>query len=213
MFTNKSVIFLQELALNNNREWFNAHKAEFIEFLATPAENFANQIASELQKISGFQFEIKIFRMNRDVRFSKNKTPYHTHLRIVFSCCQPLCSPGFYFSLESDRIIWGAGLYQFTKEQLEKYQQAVINEAKGSKLEKILAAIPVQYQIVGDKYKKIPCGLNMDFPRSELLRHKDLVVFCCEFNLLQVNWEELLNSTRFHYNHLLPLFNWFAETL
>lgn len=212
MLGKEAVKFLQELAINNNREWFHAHKSEYEENLLNPAEIFSVEITRQLREISGYPLESKIFRINRDIRFSKDKTPYNTYLRIGFYYHKNPCSPGFYFSLEGTQIVYGTGLFQFDKEQLEKYQQAVINESSGQHLVSVLDTLQKKYELSYiERYKKIPCGLTEDFARSELLKNKGLALWYHDSDLSKTNWNELVTTTVEHYRRLLPLFNWLAN--
>ncbi|MEQ9315363.1 MAG: DUF2461 family protein, partial [Henriciella sp.] len=77
--------FLKTLAANNDRDWFNAHKAERDAAFTRPAAAFADAMAGEFKRLTGHDYSHKIFRLPRDVRFSKDKTPYNTHLRIAWA--------------------------------------------------------------------------------------------------------------------------------
>ena len=214
MFNHSTVEFLQQLALNNNREWFNAHKAEYQQQVLFPTQDFADKVAEQLRHISAYPLESKIFRINRDIRFSKDKTPYHAYTRVGFYYHKNPCSPGFYFSIENNQIICGAGLFQFEKAQLFQYQQAVIDDIRGAQLEKILAGLIDGYELrYIEKYKKIPCGLTTDFARSELLKNKGMALWHHQSIKLDYSWDNLAAEVLTHYKNLLPLFNWLAENL
>lgn len=214
MFNYATVEFLQKLAANNNREWFQAHKVEYQELVLYPTQSFADEITTRLREISGYPLESKIFRINRDIRFSKDKTPYHTYTRVGFYYHKNPCSPGFYFSIEPNQLVCGAGLFQFEKSQLTQYQQAVINDISGKQLETILTTLLGKYELMYiEKYKKIPCGLNADFARSELLKNKGVALWHHEQDLGNYSWDGLADKVLFHYQQLLPLFKWLADNL
>lgn len=214
MFNYSTVEFLQQLALNNNREWFNAHKAEYQEQVLLPTQDFADNMVQQLREISAYPLESKIFRINRDIRFSKDKTPYHSYTRIGFYYHKNPCSPGFYFSIENNQIICGAGLFQFDKSQLEQYQQGVIDDIRGQQLQKILAELTGRYELLYiERYKKIPCGFTAEFARSELLKNKGVALWHHQSTGSDYPWENLATEVLTHYKNLLPLFNWLAESL
>ncbi|MEO9779174.1 MAG: DUF2461 family protein [Sedimentitalea sp.] len=77
--------FLGELAANNNRAWFTAHKNRYDSELKTPATLLVDQIAHDIGRDMGLTLTPKLFRPHRDVRFSNDKTPHHTHLHMLWS--------------------------------------------------------------------------------------------------------------------------------
>ena len=90
-FPREGVQFLEDLAHNNNREWFEAHRQDYREHLLAPAQSFVIALGQELKSISSaIEYDTRtngsgsIMRIHRDVRFSKDKTPYYTYLRVVF---------------------------------------------------------------------------------------------------------------------------------
>ncbi len=90
-FPAEALRFLEELSKNNNREWFNAHKQEYQDHVLAPAQDFVLALGERLRTISaGIIYDTRtsgsgsILRTHRDIRFSKDKTPYHTYVRMVF---------------------------------------------------------------------------------------------------------------------------------
>ncbi len=77
--------FLGELSSNNTRDWFTAHKTRYESKLKAPALLFLDQVAHDLGRSTGQSLRPKLFRAHRDVRFSKDKTPYHTHLNMLWT--------------------------------------------------------------------------------------------------------------------------------
>ena len=76
--------FLRDLRANNDRDWFNAHKATYERVYKAPAEAFVAELRPRLEALAGVTLGGKVFRIHRDVRFSKDKSPYNTHLHIGF---------------------------------------------------------------------------------------------------------------------------------
>ena len=77
-------IFLRELATNNSRDWFTANKTRYQTQLKAPALLLQEQLSANLTKITGDSVSAKLFRPQRDIRFSKDKTPYHCHLHMLW---------------------------------------------------------------------------------------------------------------------------------
>ena len=118
--------FLQGIGENNEKTWFDAHRDAYEACYVAPAKAFVAAIGPRLREISpDVSFEPKvngsIFRINRDVRFSKDKRPYRNHIDLWFwhGAHRGSASPGFFFRMYSDRLILGAGMHQLEKPQLE----------------------------------------------------------------------------------------------
>jgi uncharacterized protein (TIGR02453 family) len=107
----------------------------------------------------------KIFRPYRDVRFSRNKTPYKTH-------CGATAGP-FYVQVGADGLLVAGGYYQMASDQVARFRTAVDDERRGSDLEKRLAAVE-GLTVAGETLKTRPRGYDPDHPRIDLLRHKGL---------------------------------------
>ena len=107
----------------------------------------------------------KIFRPYRDVRFSRDKTPYKTH-------CGATAGP-FYVQVGADGLLVAGGYYQMASDQVARFRSAVDDERRGSDLEKRLAALD-GLTVAGETLKTRPRGYDPDHPRIDLLRHKGL---------------------------------------
>jgi uncharacterized protein (TIGR02453 family) len=163
--------FLKELTANNTKDWFAGNKKRFKSQLEGPAKEFVEAVESELP---GPDWNSKIFRIHRDLRFSKDKTPYNTHLRIGFF------SEGrasLFFSLEAATLILGSGVFEMSKDSLERYRQAVLSKA-GEELETLLAEYKAQgYRLDDPELKRVPRGYDADHSRAELLKRKSLAIW------------------------------------
>jgi uncharacterized protein (TIGR02453 family) len=175
--------FLRGLAKNNDKAWFEAHRADYDEHYVEAAKGFVSALGPKLRKVSkSVQFEPRVngslFRINRDVRFSKDKTPYKAHLDLWFweGDRRGWDTPGFFFRLAPDRLILGAGMHKLEKPALEKYREAVLDDKLGKELEKVLAKIRAhgQYAVGGATRKTVPRGFDAAHPRASLLLHEGL---------------------------------------
>ena len=130
----------------------------------------------------GLAYEPKIngslFRINRDVRFSKDKRPYKTHLDLWFwhGERRGWDSPGFFFRMFADRLILGAGMHRFETAQLAAYRKAVVDARAGKALAQALDRVRQAgpYAIGAAARKTIPRGFDADHPRASLLLHEGL---------------------------------------
>ena len=116
MLTTASFDYLKDLSKNNNREWFHANKKAYEKDLKKPFQNLVQQLIDTFQRHDpDIQIQPKeaIFRINRDIRFSKDKTPYKTHVSAIISPKGRKGKeyPGFYFHFEAGRLMMGGGAY------------------------------------------------------------------------------------------------------
>ena len=182
-FPGECVNFFKDLGKNNNREWFAKHKGEMEEYVLEPARDFVFEMGKRLQKISPKiiadpRVNKSIFRMYRDTRFSKDKTPYKTHLGILFweGDRAKLECPGFYFHAEPPDLMLGAGVYRFSKPLMTVYRDSVVDPKHGPALVKALKAVEKKGDctIGGKHYKRTPRGYDPEHKNAELLLYNGL---------------------------------------
>jgi uncharacterized protein (TIGR02453 family) len=171
--------FLANLRANNSREWFGDHRQEYDQLLLEPARQFVLAMGERLDALGeDTHAEPKvhgsIFAINRDTRFSADKTPYKTHLDLWFwqGDGPSRERPGYFFRLTPESLILGAGMHAFSDQALERYRQAVLDDTLGAALDD--AATRCTATIGGRTYKRVPSGLPVEHPRTEWLRHSGL---------------------------------------
>jgi len=131
----KTVSFLNELDRNNNSLWFHEHRPEYLE-IKKEFEAFVSELLSEVaifdESLRFLSIKDCTFRINRDVRFSKNKQPYKTHLGASFiNSGKNGSNPGYYFQIEpSGKIMVGGGWYLLDSKQLSLVRQAISKNAE-----------------------------------------------------------------------------------
>lgn len=168
-----AVAFLEKLAKNNTRDWFQAHKADYEAAVKRPGIAFADVIAERLEDLTGTAHTPKLFRVHRDVRFSKDKTPYHTHLHLLWSSGS---GPGFFFGASPDNVTAGCGAMGFDKRALERYRQYV--DTKGDAVADMLSdLVSAGYRLDDPELKRVPAPYDKAHLHSDLLRRKSLVVW------------------------------------
>ncbi len=159
----EAVEFYERLETDNTKAYWQQHKSVYERCVKAPMEELLAELADDFGPG-------RVFRPYRDVRFSKDKSPYKTN------CAAHL--PGGYISLSADGLFVGSGLYMPEQGQLRRFRAAVDDEVSGSTLESIVAALRNGGYEVGahDVLKVAPKGYPKDHPRIELLRHKGLVM-------------------------------------
>ncbi|MBI2421227.1 MAG: DUF2461 domain-containing protein [Candidatus Hydrogenedentes bacterium] len=214
-FPKEGLKFLADLKRNNRREWFEAHKVQYKQVLEGPAKALLETLLPGLEALAGEALHGKIFRIHRDIRFSTDKSPYNAHVRIAFHCSgisQANCGqkPAFFFSLEPDKVIVGAGSMEFPKMALDRYRNAVVADASGRLLEKILAKCTSKngFRIEAAELKRVPAGLDAAHPRAELLKHKSLTVWHEESPGTVHESQKCAKHLLEQYKAMQPLFAW-----
>ncbi len=215
-FSKQTLNFFRDLAQNNSKMWFDQNKERYEQQVLVPSRDFILAMGARLKKIAPEvqadpRVNKSLFRLNRDIRFSPDKTPYKTHLGVWFwEGPRPRmeCS-GFYFHLEYQRFMLGVGLYAFPKDMLEAYRQSVVHPIQGPALAKAIASIRKnkEYSLGGQHYKKIPPGYDSGHKNAEFLLYDGLYagVELPSENLLT---ESLVDLCFEHYRHMLPLHSW-----
>lgn len=168
--------FYADLEHNNNRDWWLEHKATYDSAVKGPL----TLLLAELQPSFG---PAKLFRPNRDIRFSLDKSPYKTAQGGFASTDEGV---GFYIQLSADGLLIGGGCHTHTPAQLARFRSAVDAPASGEALQAIVDAIEAAgFAVEGDSLKTVPRGFDKDHPRAELLKHKSLTA---AINVGQPGW-------------------------
>jgi uncharacterized protein (TIGR02453 family) len=157
--------FYEGLEADNSKTYWTAHKAVYDEKVYAPMA----ALLAELEPEFG---QGKIFRPNRDVRFSADKSPYKTAIAATLE-------HGGYIHLSAKGLAAGSGMYMMAPDQLERYRQAVADDKTGAELEKIIAEVEAHRIEVGghETLKTAPKGYPRDHPRADLLRNKGIVAW------------------------------------
>ncbi len=222
IFPQSTIKFLTALSKNNNKEWFEKNRVRYDLELLQPAVQFVIDLGEKLSQISPNIYAIpkidkSIFRLYRDVRFSKNKAPFKTNLGLYFwegSGKKMECS-GLYFHIEPKLFFLGAGMYQFTKDQLKKYREIVSDPLKGKELNDLINKLlkNKKYQLGGKTYKKTPRGFDPDYKYNELLLHSGLYVSYESKNFNELTKNDPVTFSYKIFKEMLPLHKWFVENL
>jgi uncharacterized protein (TIGR02453 family) len=156
--------FYDGLAADNSKTYWTANKQVYEAAVLRPMTELVEELAPEFG-------EAKIFRPYRDIRFSKDKTPYKTHIGA-------LVGRG-YVQFSAQGLAAGNGMYGMAPDQLDRYRQAVVSDRTGAELEDAIAAIEKEGIGVSgrDVLKSAPRGYPADHPRIGLLRYKGIVAW------------------------------------
>ncbi len=170
--------FLYELSQNNNREWFTSNKKRFDTIVKKPFDQFVTAL---IERIKTFEPEFQtipkesIFRIYRDTRFSKDKTPYKTHMSAVFTPLgrKTMHEPGYYLQLSFGSLSLGGGAYFLEKEPLAKVRQAIAQDPAGFRKLLNEPGFKAKYgEIKGERNKILPPELKTAAQSEQLLFNK-----------------------------------------
>ncbi len=159
--------FFDELADDNSREFWTAQLDVFEREVKEP-------MAALLESLPEPYESFRVFRMNRDLRFTKDKSPYKTQHSAVLGAD----GIDYYVHIDAAGFLAGCGIYQMERDQLERYRTAVDDDRSGQALERILADLEGQASVSAmgaEPLKTAPRGFTTDHPRIDLLRRKGVV--------------------------------------
>ena len=182
-FTKDFIKFLKDLSKNNNRDWFNENKKRYETSVKEPFFNFIDEIITRVNMDdSSVAIEPKdaIFRIYRDVRFSKDKSPYKTHASAVVSPGgrKDFGNPGMYLEINSkDFRIYG-GLYMLNKDQIQAVREHIASNLKPfAKLLKEKKFKTTYGEILGDQNKRLPVEFDKLKEEQPLIANKQFYFF------------------------------------
>lgn len=185
-FSPKLFAFLRDLKRHNRREWFLENKGRYDETVKEPALRFIAAFEPHLRKISPEFLAIpkavggSLFRIQRDVRFSKDKSPYKTHvgIRFLHRDAKNVHAPIFYLHLEPGASFAGAGIWHPEPPALEAIREAIVDDPKAYRKVVENARFRKRLEVGGDSLKRPPRGYDPDHPLVEELKRKDFVASC-----------------------------------
>ena len=219
-FPEEGLSFLRRLKRNNNRPWFQLHKSEYEETVKFPMQCLIAGLAARMSgEAPEFVFDPKrsLFRIYRDVRFSRNKAPYKTNVAAAFGARGKQAgkedSPGFYLGIEPGEVLIGGGIYMPWGEQLKRIRHSIadrpsefLDVVRAPRFRKIFG------EIIGDKLTKAPLGFPKEHPMIGYLRYKQFFVG------IEVD-EKKCHSPRFQetvagvFADALPFLRWLVGSL
>ena len=175
--------FLDDLRANNDRAWFTANRARYERVALEPALAFIEDFAPRLEGISHhFRADARasggsLFRIHRDTRFAKDKTPYKTNIGIHFrhNAAKDAHAPGFYLHLEPDASFFGCGIWRPDGPTTQRIREAIVDDPAGWTRATRSKAFTSRLRLDGDQLKRPPACLDPAHPLIDDLRRKDFI--------------------------------------
>ncbi len=220
-FPTATLDFLAGLQADNSKAWFDAHRGDYDDHYIGPAKEFVAAAGEALAEIApDVRAEPKvngsIFRINRDIRFSKDKRPYKDHLDMWFweGDDRKAAVSGFFLRILPDEIGIGVGSHGFDRDRLAAYRAAAADPTSGATLlEAVAATERAGFAVKGEHYKKVPAGFEAEGETARLLRYSGLWAGDV------VTTPKSLHSKRFvgwcmsRWQKTLPVHRWLVDTL
>jgi len=182
-FTSDYISFFQELSANNEKSWFDLNRKRYEISVKKPFASFVEEMIVRIHKDNPdvlIRPSEAIFRINRDIRFSKDKTPYKTHMAALISPAGRKARdiPGFYFQFSSSGIRIYSGVHQVQKERLYKIRSYISENF--NTFDKIINDKNFKNhfnEILGEKNKRLPAEFHDALKKQPLIANKDFYVF------------------------------------
>lgn len=203
--------FLKQLKKNNDREWFQENKSQFV-----TVQEEIKSFALSLSKLIEFHDSIentKVFRIYRDVRFSKNKTPYKTHFGIGLSRTKPALRGGYYLHISPGDSFLACGFWDPNASDLFRIRKEL--EVSASSFREIISVdsfVDVWGKLKGEELKTCPKGFEKTHPDIDLIRKKQWL-FSISFTdkaVMDSSFEESINQAIIA---VRPFVDFMSETL
>ncbi len=222
-FRPAAIDFFRDLDANNNRDWFEAHKEIYVEEIQQPAlalvEALGSRVATEFPGI-GYDTRLSggsLMRIYRDVRFSKDKTPYKTQVAMMFTSLEGkrMEQPGYGLQLSPRGVELIAGVFRFTPERLARYRECVLDGRLGAALEDAAQKVrnAGDYRVGGQTYKRVPRDFDADHPRSKWLLYSGLHAFSPVLPVEAALDAGLVEKVMAHFRKMSPVERWLADAV
>lgn len=203
--------FLRRLKKNNNREWFNANKKEFQEVQAE-AKAFYESLMEAMKDHDDIE-KLKMFRIYRDVRFSKDKTPYQPHFAGSFSRAGDHLRGGYYLRIRPGESFIAAGFWEPNKEDIYRIRKEFeIDAAPFRKVINNKKFKSTWGELIGDEVKTAPKGFDKTHPDIDLIRKKQLI-FVRNFKDSDISSPDFFKTVNNSFKAIRPYFDLMSEIL
>jgi uncharacterized protein (TIGR02453 family) len=217
-FSKDFIQFFKDLAGNNNKEWFDENRKRYEREVKDPFKKFVQDVIDMVSKHDpkvGIEPKDAIFRINRDIRFSKDKTPYKTNVSAIVSPIgkKDKTNPGLYFELTPEHVRIYGGVYMTDKEQLYSVRSHIVENLK--EFEKIISDkkfVDVYGEVRGEKNKVIPSEFKEAAEKQPLIFNKQFYYFT-QFEPELVLKDDLLNTFEDAYKVSLPIADFLSKAL
>ena len=208
---NNTINFLKQLNLNNNRDWFNENKQEF-QSIQIDVKKFANEVKDTLNLSDNID-NLKLFRIHRDLRFSKDKTPYKINIGMAFHRKKPEYRGGYYIEISAKESFIAAGFWNPNKEDLLRIRKEI--ELDGQEFKRIINEKKIKElwgDIQGNEVKTSPKGFVKDHHHIDMNKKKQFIFIkkLEEKEILDSDFQKKIVN---YFISIRPFFDYMSEIL
>jgi len=218
-FPKETLKFLRALRKDNTKSWFDKHRSDYDDFFVAPAKEFVEEVEQRLKRIAPKivaepRINGSIFRINRDIRFSKDKRPYKDHLDFGFwEGDRKSSGSSMFLRVSPDAVYVGAGFHQGCPTQLKAFRATLADEDCGRTLASAVKKVrKTGVEVQGQHYKRVPKGLPVGGPAEEFYLHNAMYVVH-EHKPSLSHDKSLLDTCLDHWLDALPLHRWLVDNL
>ena len=221
-FPEAGLAFLRELAAHNDRDWFETHRTAWDDGIVPAMLAWCGELADRLRDVMPRAVFVprvggSVYRLNRDTRFSRDKSPYKTHVAALVweGNGDKHDAPAVYLHVSPEEIIFAGGIWMFEEERLDRWRKLLHSEPAADRLESALAqakkgGLKVE---TPEKLVRTPRGFNPEGARAELSKYKGLIV---AKHLKPAAWlhaKEALTRSEAVFRAYAPLHAWMRDEL
>ncbi len=217
-FSEATVQFWRDLATHNDKAWFEANRELYDRAVLDRSRAFVGAMGERLERLAPQinadpRVNKSLFRINRDVRFSKDKSPYKTHMGIWMweGAGKRMECSGFYFHLDGHEVMVAAGIYQLPKPLLEAYRDSCVDPKHGKSLVAAVSKVRragAPYEVGLSHYKRVPRGYDKTHSNAELLKHSGLIATYKAAVPPEFYGPELVDWCLERYEVMAPIHRW-----
>jgi uncharacterized protein (TIGR02453 family) len=203
--------FFEALEKNNTREWFEPQKPHF-KALEAEVKVLGEELKTSMNETDEID-KVKLFRIYRDVRFSKNKTPFKTHFGMSFNRKKPHLRGGYYIHIAPGDSFIAAGFWNPDKEDLFRIRKEMEMDAdEFRKLLKDPQFVKAWGGLTGEEVKTAPKGFSKEHSNIDLIKKKQYL-FIKKLDDSAILASDFQTEVIQHFNALRPIFNYFSNVL
>ena len=211
MVLSSSVSFFKKLKKNNNRDWFAENKPKFKE-LELQIKAFGEELKDRLNEFDNVD-RFKLFRIYRDIRFSKDKTPFKTHFGLYWNRLKPLLRGGYYLHISPNNNFLACGFWDPNPKDLYRIRKEFLHDA--NEFRKILKSKEIYSNwgnLEGTELKTAPRNFDKNHPDIDLIRKKQFV-FKINYSDKEVLEKRFIDKIELSLKAIRPFLNYMTDVL
>ena len=215
-FSKEALVFLQEIRENNTKAWFEANRERYEQLILEPSRAYVTEMGEHLMALVSTinavpKINASLFRIYRDIRFRKDKTPIKSKIGIIFwqGGGKRMQSSSFYMHFDPETVFFSIGIRGFSDETLKKYRSYIREEQHREDLHEIMKKLSQKgYLLPEPKYKRIPQGFDKDISHPELTRYASMYAYKEIPHPPQFFTAQLCDFAYDLYEEMMPMQEW-----